>query len=226
MMRALPLLLALSLLAPLAPGASDGRSGVDALGVGSPVEAVAAFQTGLAQSGVPRWAEARLWYDLGLAHARTGNDAQADTALGRAVPLQDDPAARARYAAAAGTAALAVGDAPRAVGLLRRALLLAPDDASYRRTYEIARRRAQGEEPPGLPEPSDFARRLKERAERLVGERRYGDALALMQDGLRQDSTVAAYAEWTARLGGVAEIEVTQGAPDTSGGAPPVPRPR
>lgn len=225
MMRALLVLVGLSLLAPFAAGVGDGRDGVAALEAGSPVEAVAAFEAGLARTGVPRWAQARLLYDLGLAHDRTGNVAQADTALSLAVPLQDDPAARARYAAAAGTAALAAADAPRAVGLLRRALLLEPDNASYRRTYEIARRRAEGEEPPTPPEPSDFARRLKEQAEALVGEHRYGDALALMQDGLRRDSTVAAYAEWTARLGGVAEIEQTQGA-DTTGPAPAVPRPR
>lgn len=56
------------------------------------------------------------------------------------------------------------------------------------------------------PEPSEFAKRLKAMADKLVAERRYGEAHALMADGLKQDETVAAYQEYINRIKDVAEI--------------------
>ena len=162
---------------------------------------------GLAQPQVPRDVQARLWHSLGLARAEQQRYAEADSAFAEALARADAPALRARYAYDAGTAALLADDPQRADSLLRRALLLDPRSADARRNQEIARRRIQ--DPPETPEPSDFARRLKVRADSLVSARQYRAALDVMQDGLAQDSSVAAYTEFITRLGGVVDLEAT-----------------
>ncbi len=128
--------------------------------------------------------------------------------MGAGAAFADTPAQRAALAADAGTAALLGGQPSRADSLLRVALRLAPGLARARRNQEIARRQG-GDEPPAPPGPSDFARELKAQADSLVAARQYPAALSVMQDGLARDSTVAAYADFIQRLGGVAEIETS-----------------
>lgn len=55
-------------------------------------------------------------------------------------------------------------------------------------------------------EPSEFARRLKEQADRLVAQHRYKEAHALMLEGLKKDATVGTYQEYIKRIGEVVEI--------------------
>ena len=160
---------------------------------------------GLAQPEVPRTIRARLWHGLGVARAAQERFAGADSAFAEALPFADDPRQRARYAYDAGTAALRADDPARADSLLRIALLLDPTSADARRNQEIARRLLQ--DPPEPPEPSDFAEQVKARADALVAQRQYREALNVMEDGLARDSSVAAYADFTQRLGGVVQIE-------------------
>ena len=194
-------------LAALQPGVSGGRAGVELLEAGDAQGAEAALISALATPDVPRDVQARLWQTLGVARAQQSRYAEADSAFAEALARADTPGQRARYAYDAGTAALLADDAPRADSLLRLALILDPDRAEARRNQEIARRRL--ETPPEAPEPSGFAERLKARADSLVDARQYRAALDVMQDGLLRDSTVAAYAEFVQRLGGVVEIEET-----------------
>ncbi len=194
-------------LAALQPGVSGGRAGVELLEAGDAEGAEAALISALATPDVPRDVQARLWQALGVARAQQQRYAEADSAFAEALSHADDSGRRARYAYDAGTAALLADDAARADSLLRLALLLGPDRAEARRNQEIARRRL--ETPPEAPEPSDLAERLKARADSLVDARQYRAALDVMEDGLLRDSTVAAYAEFIQRLGGVVEIEDT-----------------
>lgn len=231
-MRVAVLLLALGF-AALQPGVRDGRAGNRRLDGGDATGAAAAYRSGIAREGVPVGVGARLWHNLGVAlardttaRARAGPTADtsgvtADSAFAQALRLADEPVRRARYAFDAGTAALLGEDFDRAVLLLRRSLVLDPSRAEARRNYEIARRRLDGRQsPPPKPEPSPEARRLKVRADSLVGVRRYREALDLMNAGLARDSTVAAYGDFIGRLGGVVEIEES---PETSGPDAPVP---
>ncbi|MTI30837.1 tetratricopeptide repeat protein [Xanthovirga aplysinae] len=48
-------------------------------------------------------------------------------------------------------------------------------------------------------EPSDFAKRLKEKADSLVAAKRYQEAVQLMENGLKIDETVAAYNDFIQR---------------------------
>ena len=202
---ALAVLLLGGCLDALQPGVSDGRAGAERLAQGDAPGAEAAFTSGLARPEVPRDVQARLWHGLGLARAEQARYAQADSAFAQALLRASGSGQRARYAYDAGTAALLADDPQRADSLLRRALLLDPGSADARRNQEIARRRLQ--DPPEPPEPSDFARRLKARADSLVDVRQYGPAFDVMEDGLRQDSTVRAYQDFIDRLGGVVDIE-------------------
>ncbi len=188
-----------ALAGPFRPGVADGRAGVRALADGDSSAAATAFQSGLAASP-PRDVHARLAFDLGL--AVFGTDAvQADSLFIAAATHADRAPLRALAARHAGLAALADGDAPRAVGHLRRALLLDPADADARRAYAIARRQADG---PGAPTPE--ALRIKAEADRLVAERRYSEALALVQRERARVPSLAAFDDWAGRVQGVADI--------------------
>ncbi|MEM0961249.1 MAG: VWA domain-containing protein [Bacteroidota bacterium] len=186
------------------PGAVEGRRGVAALDAGDLARAEAQFVSGIATPDVPRPLRARLWHGLGVTRMRAERTAEADSAFAEALARADTPRQRGRYAYDAGTAALTAGDAVRADSLLRLALLLAPTPDA-RRNQEIARRLI--EDPPPQPEPSDFAEQLKAQADSLVQARQYREALDVMQGGLAQDSSVAAYADFVQRLDGVVQIE-------------------
>ncbi|HEX8384739.1 MAG TPA: hypothetical protein VF576_01075, partial [Rubricoccaceae bacterium] len=122
--------------AALQPGACDGRAGNRRLDAADAPGAAEAYRAGIARDDVPPGIGARLWHNLGVALVRdtTAADAptadstgvSADSAFAQALRLADAPAQRARYAYDAGTAALLAGDLDRAVGLLRRSLVLDP----------------------------------------------------------------------------------------------------
>ena len=183
---------------------AEGRDGVEALDAGDPEGTEAAFVAGLAQGGVPRGVQARLWHSLGIVRARRKAVAEADSAFAEAIDRADDPGLRARYAYDAGTAALLGDDPALAVGHLRRALVLEPGSGAARRNLEIALRRLATDED---LEPTSFAEDVKARADSLVAARQYEAALDVMQDGLRRDSSVAVYADFVGRLTGVVDIE-------------------
>jgi tetratricopeptide (TPR) repeat protein len=133
----------------------------------------------------------------------------------RATPPAD--VRRARDAAYnAGTAAHASRTLDAALDRFRRALVLDPSDADARHNWEYVARQQQrqqgGQAPP--PEPSDYARRVKEQAEALVAQQRYAAAYALMQEARARDETVAAFQTFVDRIGAVARIDSqTPGAP-------------
>lgn len=219
-MRAGLLLLALGLagcgdpLAGVRTGVPEGRRAAALLTKAADADSTAAADlaaqastvaiSGLASSGLARDTEARLWHTLALARVRLAASGPADSAFAEALVRADAPRQRARYAYDAGTAALLAGEHAHAVGLLRRALALAPDHADARRNYEIARRRADAERP---PEASAFAQAVKAQADSLVAARQYRDALDVLEDGLARDSSVAVYSDTMERLGGVVQIE-------------------
>lgn len=56
-------------------------------------------------------------------------------------------------------------------------------------------------------EPSEFAKKLKAQADKLVAEKRYSDAYELMMNGLKKDQTVSSYQKYIDRVKEVAEID-------------------
>lgn len=194
------------------PGAREGRAGNDHLRAERADEAVAAYTAGLDRSPPPR-VRFSLLDHRGMAHALAGRDAEAVASFQDALRAAPDDRAAARAAYHAGNAAAASGDRMAALAFYRRALLAEPDHEAARHNFE--RLALDDTEPPPEqspddappPEPSAFARDLKARADALVAERRYAPALALFLDGLRTDSTVAAYQSTIDRLEGVVGVE-------------------
>lgn len=98
-----------------------------------------------------------------------------------------------------------------ALSKFKSALIQDPFNEAARHNYELLARwmqrdKEQKEKDENKPEPSDFAKRKKAEADRLVEQFRFKDALRLLQDALAQDETVAAYQEFIKSLEEINEI--------------------
>ncbi len=192
---------------------SDGRAGNSAYRADAFDQARGHFSDALADldttaSGL----RADLLFNAAASHA-------AEASAQQSVALYDSSRSAARSDASrtngaafnGGVAAHSAQDLEGARSRFRLALLADADDMDARHNWEwIARqmdRQQQqgGQNPP--PDPSDFARRLKEQADALVAQERYAAAYALMQDGLARDETVAAFNTFISRVGSVAQID-------------------
>jgi len=90
--------------------------------------------------------------------------------------------------------------------------VLDPTHEAARHNYEYLKRQQAGQRDGADQErvsPSPYARQLKQKAEALVARRRYAEAAALMEEGLRQDSTVRAYRDFIGRLSDITQISNT-----------------
>ena len=56
-------------------------------------------------------------------------------------------------------------------------------------------------------EPSEYAKRLKAQADKLVAQKQYQSAYELMINGLKQDKTVSTYQDYINRIKTIAEID-------------------
>jgi tetratricopeptide (TPR) repeat protein len=98
-----------------------------------------------------------------------------------------------------------------ALSKFQSALIQNPLNEEARHNYELLSRwlkrdEERKKEKDNKPEPSDFAKRKKAEADRLVEQFRFNEALKVMQDALAQDSTVAAYQDFITTLEEVVEI--------------------
>lgn len=204
------------LLLPLVLAACDGphalgRSGNAALAAGELDAARAHYADALAALDTTASdLRADLLFNAGVAEGDPSASVALFDSSRRATPPGD--ARRLGDAAFnAGVAADAARAPAAALDRFRLALLADADDADARHNWEyVARKQEQqrqqgGQNPP--PEPSDYARRVKEQADALVAQERYGAAFALMQQALARDETVAAFQTFTDRVAAVARID-------------------
>jgi tetratricopeptide (TPR) repeat protein len=97
----------------------------------------------------------------------------------------------------------------------KEALKNNPENNAARYNYELAKKklaRQQEEEQQEQKqdeqiEPSEWAKELKKQAEQLVNRYRYQEAYNLMQEGLKQDPSVAAFNNFTERIRTIIQIE-------------------
>jgi len=196
-----------------ADGADDGRRGNALYEEGAYAEAAAAYRAGLDGYGNETGPSyTGLWNNLGAALHRQGKYKEAATAFQHALDAAETPAHRARAFYNAGNNAAAQGQIESALDFYRNALLADPDYEDARFNYEYLKReqtnrQRQQQSDPDTIEPSDYARKLKRRAETLAKQRRYADAYRLMQAGRQRDSTVAAFQSFITRLSDVAQID-------------------
>lgn len=91
----------------------------------------------------------------------------------------------------------------------KAALKSNPDNEEARYNYELLKKildeQQQQENNDEDIEPSEYAKRLKEQADKLARQFLYEQALSLMQQGLQEDETVAAYNGFISKLNEVVE---------------------
>lgn len=197
-------------------GAREGRQGNAFYENGRFEEAAEAYRAGLQEleEGDPSTTAARLWNNLGAALHRLERHEEAHEAFQQALAAAEATGDRARTAYNAGNNEAVRGNLEAALDFYRQALLAEPSHADARYNYEFVKRRLdqqdeqpqQGQEQEDI-EPSDYARRLKAKAEALVEQQQYQDAYDLMTEGLKKDSTVQAFQSFITRVRDVSQID-------------------
>jgi len=97
-----------------------------------------------------------------------------------------------------------------ALNNFKLALKSNPGNEDARYNYELLKRildqqdQNQQDENKDI-EPSEYAKRLKQQADNLVAQNLFGQALNIMQMGLKEDETVAAYNQFITKLNDVVE---------------------
>lgn len=192
--------------------ADEGRRGNEHYEAGNYAAAAEAYRAAL--DALDREAGARatgLWNNLGAALHQLERYDEAADAFEQALEAAETPAHRARALYNAGNNAEAQQQTEAALDFYREALLADPTHDDARFNYEYLQREHAARSPQATPaneiEPSDYARALKRRAEALAADRQYDAAHRLMQEGLRRDSTVAAFQTFIMRLDDVAQID-------------------
>ena len=102
-------------------------------------------------------------------------------------------------------------DYEAALSKFQSALIQNPLNEEARYNYELLARWLKRDEErknknENTPEPSEFAKRKKAEADRLVEQFKFKEALTLMEAALAQDETVAAYQDFMTSLKDVVEI--------------------
>ena len=206
-----------------ADGAREGGEGNAHYRKGAYAAAIQAYESGLAERDRHEASEltSALWNNLGLALHRADSTEKAMSIFQNALATAPGPEAKSRAAYNAGTAAAQAGHDEAALGRLRQALLANPGHERARFNFEFIKReierqkerrkkqkQQQNQKQPNI-QPSDFAKRLKARADSLVAQRQYEDAYRLMTQGLQRDSTIRAFRSFIQRTGTVAQIDST-----------------
>lgn len=101
-----------------------------------------------------------------------------------------------------------------AVTYFKQSLKANTKNDAARYNYELARKKLEQQqeeqEQPNQDEnitPSEWAKELKKKAEELVRQNRFREALELMHQGIQQDPSVKAFGNFISRLGTIVEIE-------------------
>ena len=99
-----------------------------------------------------------------------------------------------------------------ALSKFKSALIQDPTNEVARHNYELLARWLQRDQErkdqdENKPDPSDFAKRKKAEADRMVEQFRFKDAFNLMNEALQQDETVAAYQDFITSLQEITEID-------------------
>ncbi|MDR7129654.1 tetratricopeptide (TPR) repeat protein [Algoriphagus sp. 4150] len=99
-----------------------------------------------------------------------------------------------------------------ALSKFKSALIQDPNNEVARHNYELLARWLQRDQErkdqdENKPDPSEFAKRKKAEADRMVEQFRFKDAFNLMNEALQQDETVAAYQQFISSLQEITEID-------------------
>jgi Ca-activated chloride channel homolog len=110
-----------------------------------------------------------------------------------------------------GNSMLGSNEFAKAIEAYKNSLRLVPDNekAKYNLAYaqDLLKKDQQKKDDDKDRKPSEFAKKLKAQADKLVLEGRFTDAFNLMQAGLKKDQSVEYYNDFINKTGKVSDIE-------------------
>lgn len=196
-----------------AAAANDGRKANEAYENGNYEEAEELYLAAIEQEPD----NARLYFNLGNARAKQGKVEEAIDSFMEFRLLAETPEEKALAEYNIGTL-LAEGEKWKpAATHFKNALKLNPADMDAKHNFERALAEQEDQEDEGEgedqnqenqppPEPSEYAIAMKRQAEKLVAQRKYGEAYNLMQQALEDDDTVRAFNDFIERIKNVSDI--------------------
>lgn len=193
-------------------GSIDGRKGNDAYKKGNYAEADSLYR--LALETEPE--NSKLFFNLGNALAKQGKVEEAIEAYLNSQELAENEADRALAQYNIGTLLAENEDWKPAAHHFRNSLKLNPSDIEAKHNYELTKKKTEEEEneqnqdqqnqDQEQEEPSEYAKAMKKRAEQLVAQERYKEALDLMNTALQNDKTVQNFGDFIERINTVNTI--------------------
>lgn len=196
-----------------AAAANDGRKANEAYENGNYEQAEELYLAAIEQEPD----NARLYFNLGNARAKQGKVEEAIDSFMEFRLLAETPEEKALAEYNIGTL-LAEGEKWKpAATHFKNALKLNPADMDAKHNFERALAEQEDQEDEGEgedqnqenqppPEPSEYAIAMKRQAEKLVAQRKYGEAYNLMQQALEDDDTVRAFNDFIERIKNVSDI--------------------
>lgn len=153
---------------------------------------------------------------LNFAHSlrNSGKNKEADAAYRSLAANGKAPEARSIAYQQLGILATENKNLEDAATYFKQSLKANPENEPARYNFELAKKilqqqkeQEEQQEEEEKMKPSQWAKELKKKAEELVKQFRFQEAYQLMQEGLEQDPTVAAFQNFTNRIGTILEIE-------------------
>lgn len=152
--------------------------------------------------------------NLGNAYYETKDTANASSYYQQLVTMPDKEL-KSRALLQLGAIAHHKENLQESLAFFKEALKANPGNEEARYNYELVKKKLKDKnendqkdkDDKEKDKPSDFAKKLKEQAEALVGQRKYKNALDLMNNGLKKDPSVTHYSDFINRLNDVVEIE-------------------
>jgi tetratricopeptide (TPR) repeat protein len=121
-----------------------------------------------------------------------------------------DPFIRSAARQMSGVISNKEGKAEEALAHFKQALKADPSNEDARYNYELLKKmleRKKREEEKKKDWPSDYAKKLKEEADRLVAQYKFNEAFEVLYKGLEVDPSVMFYQEFLLKLAKIIEID-------------------
>ena len=159
-----------------------------------------------------------LWYNIGNVNFHKKQFADARSAYFKALEYTDSlNLAKTNYNI--GNTFMYESKLDTAISYYKKALELKPDDEDAKYNLELARailkekskkekknQKQQNKQDQKKQEPSEFAKKLLEKAKKLVEDFKFVEAFGLLQRGLKTDPTVAAFSDFIKKLENVTKV--------------------
>lgn len=153
-------------------------------------------------------------YNLGNTNYRQKEYEEAANRYSQAIKTTNDPQKLTNYYYNLGNALYNQEKLKASIEAYKQALRYDPKNVDAKHNLSLAiqklnqqqQQQQQKDNNSKPPEPSEFAKKLKQEAQALVNERKYTDAYKLMVEGEKQDPTVAYYKDFTNKIKEVDDI--------------------